>query len=37
MIRDITGKDNFYTIILIFIEKHIKMIMVLFLRGSVPN
>ena len=37
MICDIRGYDNVYITILIFIEKHIKMIMVWFLQGSVPN
>ncbi len=37
MICDIRGNDNFYIIVLIFIEKHVKMIIVWFLKGSVPN
>ncbi len=32
MICDIGGKDDFYIIILIFIEKHMKMILVWFLQ-----
>ncbi len=37
VICDVRGMDHFYIIILIFIEKHLEMTMVWFLRGCVPN
>ncbi len=37
MICNIRGIDNFYIIILIFIEKHQNDLGVIFLRGSVSN
>ncbi len=37
MICDINENDHFYITVLIFTEKHIKMILVLVLEGSLPN
>ena len=37
MICNIRGNDNFYTILISFLLKNIKMIMVWFLWGFVPN
>ncbi len=37
MFYDIRANDIFFTPALIFIEKHIKMVIVLFLQESAPN